>query len=210
MDRSSHEHRAAVNPAPSRDREGADPSLSNRGLGPLPHGRRSVLKRGFLLGTFGFALAWAQFRPELTARLELLTDPQLPARVYLFKDGRPFRLSPVQALLPLRVDLFYRERLWRSSQTPETLEVTCNEQSHFILLNGRASYELPAGKYRIEAYRGLFFQPVSQDFELRAGEKRQVVLRLVAWAKGEEWLSGDDHIHLTRSREDNDVFLRWL
>jgi hypothetical protein len=36
-----------------------------------------------------------------------------PARVYLFKDGKPFRLSPVDVLLPLRVDLHYRERLWR-------------------------------------------------------------------------------------------------
>jgi len=32
--------------------------------------------------------------------------------MYPFKDGRPFRLSPVGAMLPLRVDLCYRERLW--------------------------------------------------------------------------------------------------
>jgi hypothetical protein len=35
---------------------------------------------------------------------------------------------------------------------------------------------------------------------------------LRSWA-GEtrnEWLSGDDHIHLTRSARDNDVYLDWL
>lgn len=175
---------------------------------------RDWSRRVALAFVFGLALVWAQFRasglPELAARLELAIEPRMPARVYLFKDGRPFRLSPVQALLPLRVDLFYRERLWRSSESPETLEITCNEQSHFILLNGRAQFDLPAGRYRVEAYRGLFFKPAAEEFELRAGESRRVALRLSSWAPGEEWLSADDHIHLTRSRQDDEVFLRWL
>src|SRR5215831_3761355 len=173
-------------------------------------------RRLYLLMAFGLALGWAQFResgaPELSAHLRLAIDPLLPARVYLFKDGRPFRLSPVQAFLPLRVDLFYRERLWRSSEDPETLEVTCNDQSHFFLLKGRASFDLPAGRYRVEAYRGLFYIPAEAEFELRAGETRGVALKLQSWAGTErnQWLSGDDHIHLTRSREDDRVFLNWL
>ncbi len=175
-----------------------------------------MTRRPLLLIAFALTLAWAQFResgsPELSARLELLTEPSMPARIYLFKNDRPFRLSPVQALLSLKVDLFYRERLWRSGAPLETLEVTCNEQSHFLLLTGRGSYDLPAGRYRVEAYRGLFFAPAVEEFELRAGQTRRVVLRLRNWggARREEWLSGDDHIHLTRSREDNDIFLRWL
>ena len=50
--------------------------------------------------------------PSLVAHLDLAIEPLMPARVYLFKGKRPFRFSPVQALLPLRVDQFYRERLW--------------------------------------------------------------------------------------------------
>src|SRR3954466_5239219 len=107
------------------------------------------VRRLVLLALFALALVWAQFResgaPALHARLELAIDPLMPARVYLFKDDKPFRLSPVQAVLPLHVDLFYRERLWSNSPSPETLEVTCNEQSHFILLKGRASFDLPPG-----------------------------------------------------------------
>ena len=65
---------------------------------------------------FLLALGWAQFResgaPELAAHLSISTEPLMPVRMYLFKDRRPFRLSPVGAMLPLRVDLFYRERLW--------------------------------------------------------------------------------------------------
>jgi hypothetical protein len=173
------------------------------------------MRRSILLTLFALALLWAQHEagaPELHARLELAIDPLMPARVYLFKDGRPFRLSPVQALLPLRVDLFYRERLWTSSPSPDTLEVTCSEQSHFILLKGHGSFDLPQGHYRIEAYHGLFYVPANAEFDLRAGETRRVSQRLEDWTGGasKEWISGDDHIHLTRLRQDDDVFLRWL
>src|SRR5262249_44379284 len=68
------------------------------------------VKRGIFLTLIALAVLWAQ-RHELSARLELTTEPLMPARVYLFKDNHAFRFSPVQALLPLKVDLFYRERL---------------------------------------------------------------------------------------------------
>ena len=101
------------------------------------------ISRSLLLLPFALVLVWAQFReagePELLARLELVTEPPMPVRVYLFKGDRPFRLSPVEALLPLRVDLFYRERLWSRSDQPPTLEVTCRDRSHFISAERRAS-----------------------------------------------------------------------
>ncbi|MDX1978631.1 MAG: CehA/McbA family metallohydrolase [Bryobacteraceae bacterium] len=175
-----------------------------------------IVRRSHLAALFALAIGFAQFResgdPALAAHLELTLQPRMPARVYLFKDGRPFRLSPVQAVLPLRVDLFYRERLWRNAADPDTLEVTCNDFSHFLLLKGRGSYDLPAGKYRIEAYRGLFYTPFTAEFELKAGETRNVEIALKDWTNGAagQWLSGDDHIHLIRSREDDPVFLSWL
>lgn len=173
-------------------------------------------RRPILLGLFALALVGAQIRissiSELGARLELEIRPLMPARVYLFKDNQPFRLSPVDALLPLKVDLFYRERLWRNRPEPQVLEVTCNDESHFFLLNGRASFTLPAGHYRVEAYRGLFFIPATAEFDVAASEDRRVTLDLKSWAEEERhnWISGDDHIHLTRTPEDNDTFLRWL
>ena len=164
--------------------------------------------------------AWAgiQRDPSLEARLEVVSirrdsGQTIPTRVYLFKDGRPFRLSPVDAMLPLRVDMFYRERLWRrGGDRPRTLEITQDGESHFILLDGRGEYELPAGKYRIEAHRGLDLSPAQLEFSLAAGERRRIELGLepVADERRGKWLSGDDHIHLTRSQEDDDIFLRWL
>jgi hypothetical protein len=174
------------------------------------------MQRAIFFGLFALALVYAQFRESgltaLSGHLDLSIDPLMPARVYLFKDNRPFRLSPIQAVMPLHVDRFYRERLWTNSPSPATLEVTANEISHFFLLKGRATFELPQGRYRVDAYRGHFYKPASQSFELRAGETQRVSIKLEDWTGGasKEWISGDDHIHLTRSRQDDEVYLRWL
>jgi hypothetical protein len=187
-----------------------------------------MLALALVLGAVGFGQSGGPGDPgRLAARLEIAvvrgdTGRITPARVYLFKDGKPFRLSPVDVLLPLRVDLFYRERLWRRPPEPEgaslqpsharTLEVTNDGESHFILLDGEGRYELPAGSYRVEAYHGVRWEPVAEDFVLKAGERRRVSLTLRPLDRegAAGWVSGDDHIHLTRAAEDDAVFLRWL
>jgi hypothetical protein len=141
------------------------------------------------------------------------TGEQLPARVYLFKGDREFRLSPVDAMLPLRADLFYRERIWRRGASSNVLEVTENDRSHFILLNGQGTFELPASDdYRIEAYHGTFFRPAVESFKLEFGSSKDITLSLEPIAPGsqEKWLAADDHIHLVRAQEDDAVFLRWM
>jgi hypothetical protein len=180
------------------------------------HVFRTAAIRSLAILAFALALSWAQFvesgDAKLVAHLALSTEPRMPVRAYLFKDNRPFRLSPVQALLPLRVDQFYRERVWYQAEDPNVLEVTCNDESHFFLLKGHASFDLPAGHYRIETYRGLFFVPAVSEFDLKAGETAHITLNLRSWAGAErdQWITGDDHIHLTRSVRDNNVYLGWL
>src|SRR3954451_24834103 len=151
------------------------------------------LTRKHLILGFCSLLAFAQFReggdPALAARLLVETEPHMPVRVYLWKDGRPFRLSPGAAMLPLRVDLLYRKRMWTAADDPETLEVTGLDVSHFILLKGRGEYKMPQGKYRMEAYRGFFYEPATVEFELKAGETTRVVLPMENWlgAEAREW-----------------------
>ena len=141
------------------------------------------------------------------------TGEQIPARVYLFKGGRRFRLSPVDGMLPLRPDLFYRERVWRQGTDPRVLEVTARDTSHFVLLSGAASFELPASDdYRIEAYHGTFFRPAVTNFALEFGEDVELTLNLdpIAPDSQGQWLAGDDHIHLVREPEDDPLFLQWM
>jgi hypothetical protein len=109
-------------------------------------------------------------------------------------------------------DTYYRDRLFRRVPLPSTLEVIAQNQNHFILLRGAARYTLPPGKYRLEAYRGLFFTPATAEFELKSGETRRVVLKLESWlgAESDQWVSVDDHIHITRGPADDAILLDWL
>lgn len=187
----------------------------------------SQLLRGGLFAAFVLALGLAQvrdsqgqdsLRPVFAAQLEIViqrsdTGEVVPGRVYLFRSGQPFRLSPVDTHLPLRVDLYYRERLWRRTAQSTVLEVTARDLSHFLLLDGRGAFDLPAWEqYRLEVYRGFFFKPAVVEFSLRAGEQKRITVQLdpVAPDQQRRWIAADDHIHLMRAREDDTVFLRWL
>jgi hypothetical protein len=62
--------------------------------------------------------AWVgiQRKPLLEARLEVVSIRRdsvqtIPTRVTMFEEGRTFHVSPVDALLTLRGDSFYRQRL---------------------------------------------------------------------------------------------------
>jgi hypothetical protein len=169
------------------------------------------------------AIAFAQvrdsaLRPDYAARLEIVvqrgdTGEVVPARVYLFRGGQQHRLSPVDNLLPLLQDNFYRNRIWRMTSSPRTLEIFVRDMPHVVLLEGRASFDVPAGnEYRLEAYHGLFYTPAQADFALQPDEHKTVTLKVYPMAPGrqEQWISADDHVHLARAREDDAVFLRWM
>lgn len=157
-------------------------------------------------------------RPDYAAHLEVVvqdgeTGKVVPARVYLFRSGQQHRLSPVDSLLPLLQDNFYRNRIWRMTNTPKTLEVFVRNMPHTILLDGRATFDVPAwNEYRIEAHRGLFYSPATADFALKPNERKTVTLKVYPMAPGrqEQWISADDHVHLARAKEDDNVFLRWM
>ncbi len=165
---------------------------------------------------FALMLAWAGWEelgpPPFAARVDLVTEPNLPVRFYVLKNGAPFRLAPVDASLPIKSDVFYRDHLYYRAPNPKILEVVAADQYHYLLLQGSASFHLPPGKYEIEAYRGLFYTPTRVEFELKPDEKRRVVLPMRTWdgVNAAEWISSDDHIHLTRSRKDDPVYLSWL
>jgi len=168
------------------------------------------MSRALLLIVCGLLLVVAQLRRDANvATLSLATEPNVPVRVYLSKSDRSFRLHPVDAILPLKIDLFYRDTMWRAKPDPRTIELVNNEQSHFYLLDGSATFTLPAGDYKIEAFRGTLYEPASSTFTLKAGETRRVVLPMKRWAAG-DWISADDHIHLPRQPADDRAFLKLL
>lgn len=168
------------------------------------------MPRLWMLLALTLTLALAQLRQtQTTAHLQLTSNH--PTRIYLQKSKSPFRLHPVDAILPIKVDLFYRDTLWRRTPNPQTLEVAAHDQSHFYLLSNTATFDLPPGEYTLEAHRGLFFTPITENFTLQPGQTKALTLKLERWNETtKNWLSGDDHIHLPRILADNPVFLKWL
>lgn len=160
----------------------------------------------------------SSLRPDHAASLTVEvrhadTGQLVPARVYLFRGATPHRLSPIDTLLPLFEDNFYRERIWRMTNTPKTLEIDVKNQWHDLLLEGTATFDVPAGEeYRLEAYHGFFWEPGNEKFALKPGEAKTVVVKVKPIAPGrqEKWISGDEHIHLVRAKEDDEIFLKWL
>lgn len=148
--------------------------------------------------------------PGHSARLTVRTSPNMPVRIYLTRNGSPFRLHPVQAVLPIKVDVYYRDRLWLRDPDPEVFEAIHGDDSHFFLLKGLAHFSLPPGKYKLEAYRGFFYKPAAVEFELTNDSAREVTLPMETWADPAEWISSDDHIHLTRTKKDDSLYLQWL
>lgn len=163
---------------------------------------------------FALLAAWAQWEelgpPRHTAVLELTTAPQLPARIYLFREGREFRLTPVDAVLPIRSDTYYRDTYYSKKADPATVEVVAADQYHYLLLKGSGRFYLPPGRYRVDAYKGMFYKPARVEFELKADETTRVSLPLATWTDPSRWISADDHIHLTRGRQHDAFFLSWL
>ena len=91
-----------------------------------------------------FAQHDSSLRPKHTTSLTIEvraadTGELAPARVYLFRGGTPHRLSPVDNLLPLFEDNFYRERIWRMTNKPKSLEVDIQNQWHDLLLEGKGN-----------------------------------------------------------------------
>lgn len=179
--------------------------------------------RLLLLAAIGITAALPQFRdpalrPDYSARVTIVVQREdsgeiVPARIYLFRSGRLFRLSPVDSMIAFKQDNFYRNRPWRRSNNPDSLEIIVRDMSHVILTKGRASFDVPPWKeYRLEVHRGLFYEPAVVEFEVGPNEDKTIVtkVRPMAPRRQEQWISADDHVHIMRAREDDDLLLRWM
>jgi hypothetical protein len=73
-------------------------------------------------------------------------------------------------------------------------------------LDGAGRLDLPPGRYRVRAFKGIEYRVAGQQVEIRAGETRDVRLELTRWidmpARG--WYAADDHVHVTRRTPEDD------
>jgi Tol biopolymer transport system component len=114
-------------------------------------------------------------RPTGTLRLRLIdaaTKAPVVARVSLKEVGGRFHAPPGSMYRSLR------------------------GTSHFCA-DQIAELTVPAGTYRLKAYRGPEYRVASQEIRIAAGEARDVTVELERWAHMARsgWYSGELHIH---------------
>lgn len=96
--------------------------------------------------------------------------------------------------------------LAEGSVLPETLWVDMHVQEpgtngrHFSVLGGRAELELPPGRYRVTAFKGLEYTERSATVDIAAGERADLALVLERFVDlpAEGWFAADDHVHVAR------------
>jgi hypothetical protein len=149
-----------------------------------------------------------------TLRIRTLEgDREVPARVeVLDAEGAAFAATDALTLhfeceiapLPewLRVPLSSSDRL-RNNRTG-------TEQFYTA---GAATLELPPGRYRVRAFKGIEYRVARAEMEVGAGEEKALDIDLERWidlpARG--WYGVDDHVHITRrTREDDRRIATWM
>lgn len=82
------------------------------------------------------------------------------------------------------------------SAPPGSLYRMLNDYGHFYC-EETADWTLPAGKYRIRAFHGLEYRPVSVEIEIAADRTTDFSLDMDRWAELPDrgWHSGENHIH---------------
>jgi putative membrane-bound dehydrogenase-like protein len=76
----------------------------------------------------------------------------------------------------------------------------------FFYTTGAAKLTVPAGKVRLEAWKGIEYRPVAQIVDLGAGQSRSIILELERTAPMSTvgYHSGDMHLHFPRKTESDD------
>jgi hypothetical protein len=71
---------------------------------------------------------------------------------------------------------------------------------------GAARLELPPGRYRVRAFKGIEYRVARAELDIVAGEEKALDVELERWidmpARG--WYGVDDHVHITRRTSDDD------
>ena len=152
-------------------------------------------------GTLHVRVVDAALGEEVPARLEL-RDAQ--GKDWVAEDAIPLRFECL--LQPLPDWAAARVSISRELANPHTGTTQ-------FYADGSARIALPAGRYRLRAFRGIEYAVAEQSVEIAGGEERTVRVELRRWIDlpAEGWWSADDHLHITRrSAEDDRRIAAWM
>jgi hypothetical protein len=122
------------------------------------------------------------------------TGASIPARIGIYDATGRAPLPSDQALLVER----FADKVRLLTVDRRAFWPTDNRVAFYV--GGPYAANLPAGKYEIAVTHGPEFRAYHGWFELRAGQEKELSVKLPRYADlpSRGWYSGDDHIHLAR------------
>jgi len=128
---------------------------------------------------------------------------QTPARVGLYRESGRMPLPSDYALTIHNYDNRDKQIFLRSSHTK--VAVWPHENRFFFYIDGEYETMLPVGTYRLVVSKGPEYAVMQKTIEISADIGTAIAVPLSRWIdmpdKG--WYSGDDHVHMTRTPDDN-------
>ena len=126
-----------------------------------------------------------------------------PARVGLYRESGRMPLPSDYALTIHNYDNRDKQIFLRSSHTK--VAVWPHENRFFFYIDGEYETMLPVGTYRLVVSKGPEYAVMQKTIEISADIGTAIAVPLSRWIdmpdKG--WYSGDDHVHMTRTPDDN-------
>ena len=140
---------------------------------------------------------------ELTLVVTDEDGERTPARAGLYDASGRMPLPSDDAMTIHNYDDRTRQVFLR--RTHGTVTPWPNENRYFFYVDGEYRAELPAGNYQLVLSKGPEYRRIVTDLEVEAGKTSFAAFSFERWidmpAAG--WLSGDDHVHMTRTPADN-------
>jgi hypothetical protein len=126
-----------------------------------------------------------------------------PARIGLYNESGRMPLPSEQALTIHNYDDRSKQIFLRS--THGTVPVWPNENRFFFYVDGEYETILPVGTYQLVVSKGPEYGVIQKTIEISADTGTAIAVPLSRWIDMPEkgWYSGDDHVHMTRTPNDN-------
>ena len=126
-----------------------------------------------------------------------------PARVGLYAESGRMPLPSDYALTIHNYDDLSKQIFLRS--THGTVPVWPHENRFFFYVDGEYESMLPVGTYKLIVSKGSEYGVIQRTIEITADNETAIDVPLSRWIDmpGKNWYSGDDHVHMTRTPNDN-------
>ena len=126
-----------------------------------------------------------------------------PARVGLYGESGRMPLPSDYALTIHNYDDRNKQIFLRSSH--DMVPIWPSENRFFFYIDGKYESMLPVGTYKLVVSKGPEYGVIQKSIEITANGETAVDVAMSRWIdmpdKG--WYSGDDHVHMTRTPNDN-------